>query len=150
MQMGFHHPVGIPEDSPAFQRRAIFGCPSGAQVALLHSNSRGNLLRLRLFCCALPAFLCLLSTTSQAAIITEDFATDPLIRGWRVFGDSTLFAWNQTGHNLSVTWDSSRSNSYYYVPLGTILNRLDDFSLELDLELQDITGGVNPNKPSTF
>jgi len=87
---------------------------------------------------------------SQAATLAEDFATDPLTRGWRVFGDANLFAWNAANHNLSVTWDSSRPNSYYYLPLGTILNRQDDFSLALDLKLIDVAAGVNANKPSTF
>ena len=86
--------------------------------------------------------------TAAAAVIAEDFASDPLTHGWRVFGDSTLFVWNANNHNLNVTWDSSRPNSYFYLPLGTILNRQDDFSLALDLQLTDVAAGVT--KPSTF
>jgi len=96
------------------------------------------------------ALLILAKVASQGGTFLEDFTTDPSSRGWRVFGDSNLFAFNQAGKNLSVTWDSSRSNSYYYVLLGNILTRQDDFSLALDLELTDVTGGVNPNKRSTF
>jgi hypothetical protein len=85
---------------------------------------------------------------ATAATIVEDFTTDPRSRGWAVFGDPTLFAWNSTNHNLNVTWDSSRTNSYFYLPLGTILTRADNFSLALDLQLTDIAAGVT--KPSTF
>ncbi len=86
--------------------------------------------------------------STNAALITEDFTTDPRTRGWAVFGDATLFMWNSANHNLSVTWDSSRTNSYYYLPLGTLLARADDFSLALDLRLTDVAAGVT--KPSTF
>ena len=86
----------------------------------------------------------------NAATITEDFATDPALRGWRIFGDTNLFNWNATNQNLNVTWDSSRTNSYFFLPLGTILNRQDDFSFALDLKLSDIAAGVDPSRPSTF
>src|SRR5437868_12322529 len=87
---------------------------------------------------------------SRAAMITEDFTKDPVAHGWRIFGDTNLFAWNATNHNLNVTWDSSRTNSYWYLPLGTILNRYDDFSIGLDLRLNDVATGANSSKPSTF
>ncbi len=80
----------------------------------------------------------------------EDFASDPLARGWSIFGDTNLFRWNATNQNLEVTWDSSRSNSYFQLPLGTLLTRRDDFSVALDLKLSDIAIGVNPGKPGTF
>jgi hypothetical protein len=80
----------------------------------------------------------------------EDFATDPLAHGWRVFGNTNLFGWNPTNQDLEVTWDSSQTNSFFQLPLGTILGRADDFSFSLDLRLDDIQPGVNPDKPSTF
>jgi len=86
----------------------------------------------------------------RAATVSESFATNPLPRGWHIFGDTNLFFWNPTNQNLNVTWDSSRTNSYFYVPLGTILNRQDDFSAAFDLKLLDVLAGVNPNKSSTF
>jgi hypothetical protein len=86
----------------------------------------------------------------SAATITEDFNTDPADRGWLIFGDTNLFKWNAANQNLNVTWDSSLTNSYFYLPLGTILNRQDDFSFALDLKLTDIAAGVDPSKPSTF
>lgn len=85
---------------------------------------------------------------ARAATIMEEFTTDPRARGWALFGDSTLFVWDAVNHNLNVTWDSSRTNSYFYLPLGTILDRQDDFSVALDLRLSDVAAGVT--KPSTF
>ena len=80
----------------------------------------------------------------------ENFATDPSSRGWNIFGDTNLFHWNATNENLEVTWDSARPNSYFQLPLGTLLTRRDDFSVALDLELKDIAIGTTPGKPGTF
>jgi hypothetical protein len=91
-----------------------------------------------------------LASRCPAAVFTEDFSTAPAARGWRTFGDASLFAWNSTNQNLEVTWDSSRGNSYFFHPLGTILGKSDDFALQFDLRLSSIQGGVNPDKPSTF
>src|SRR6185369_9746886 len=77
----------------------------------------------------------------------EDFASDPLNRGWRIFGDSSLFAWNAANQNIQATWDSSRSNSYLQRSLGTILNRQDNFSVAFDLRLNDIVAGFDSNRP---
>jgi hypothetical protein len=85
-----------------------------------------------------------------AATWPEDFSVDPASRGWRRFGDPTLFSWNAADLRLEVTWDSSRVNSYFYCPLDLALNKHDDFSLRFDLRLDSIQGGVNPDKPSTF
>jgi hypothetical protein len=95
-------------------------------------------------------FWLLTGSALQSAIISEDFATDPLNRQWRVLGDTNLFSLNEASQSLNVTWDSSRSNSYYYVLLDNVLCRNDDFSVALDFELNDFHAGVNPNKPSTF
>jgi len=86
----------------------------------------------------------------QSVTVSDDFSSNPGNRGWKVFGDPSLIVWQQNNHNLSVTWNSSRSNTYFYLPLGTILDRQDDFSLALDLELTDVTAGVNLAKVSTF
>lgn len=83
---------------------------------------------------------------SRAATIVEDFSTNPQARGWQVFGNTNLFAWNSTNQNLEVTWDSTQPNSYFYYPLGISLTRYDDFSLEFDLRLNDIASGVEPGK----
>lgn len=83
-------------------------------------------------------------------MIAESFSTDPNERGWRAFGDTSLFNWNATNRNLEVTWDSSRTNSLFYRSLGTVLTKSDDFSFGFDLWLRDIAIGVDPAKPYTF
>jgi len=87
---------------------------------------------------------------SDAAVISEDFGTDPALRGWRSFGDTSLFHWNALDQNLAVTWDSSRSNSFFYVPLGTVLGKADDFEFSFDLRLSDIRLGNTPGKTNEF
>ncbi len=92
----------------------------------------------------------LLAGTGAAAEWREDFSRPPAERGWRVFGDASLFAWDEAREALRVTWDSSRPNSYFFRPLGTVLSRTDAFALGFDLELEEIHAGVNPEKPFTF
>jgi hypothetical protein len=70
-----------------------------------------------------------------AATIDENFSSNPQQNGWRIFGDTNLFQWDSTNQYLDVTWDSAQSNSYFYLPLGTILAKSDDFSLAFDLRL---------------
>jgi hypothetical protein len=96
----------------------------------------------------LPALagLFLVAPNSHATTITQDFAGSPLTNGWSVFGDSNLFLWDATSQNLHVTWDSTRSNTYFHHPLGTVLTRHDDFSFAFDLRLNDIASGVEPGK----
>jgi hypothetical protein len=89
-------------------------------------------------------------SSGNAAVIAESFATDPLPRGWRRTGETNLFRWNAAGGNLDVTWDSARSNSYFHLPLGTIVSQSDDFSLAFDLRVSDIAIGTSPGKPYTF
>ncbi len=88
----------------------------------------------------------LLCPNVRAAIITQDFTTDPLLDGWALFGNTNLFHWNSANRNLEVTWDSSQPNSYFYHPLGTVLSRSDDFTLQFDLLLSDIVSGNEPGK----
>lgn len=88
--------------------------------------------------------------SSHATAFKEDFADEPAARGWRVFGQSGLFAWNRESGALEVTWDSSQPNSYYYRLLGNVLSKADDFAIAFDLRLRDIAIGVDPGKPYTF
>lgn len=76
--------------------------------------------------------------SSAAVTVTEDFSSDPLQNGWAIFGDTNLFQWDSTNQTLDVTWDSSQVNSYFYRPLGTTLGMADDFTVDFDIELNDI------------
>src|SRR5690348_16385043 len=76
-----------------------------------------------------------------AATFQEDFSSNPLQNGWKIFGDTNLFQWDATNQDLAVTWDSSRTNSFFYHALGTILARDDNFHLDFDLMFQDYTNG---------
>jgi hypothetical protein len=86
----------------------------------------------------------------RAAVYQEDFSADPAAHGWRTFGNSSLFHWNPTNANLEVTWNSSQSNSYFYLPFGTVLAKSDDFSFSFDLKMKDLKFGTSSNRPSTF
>jgi hypothetical protein len=84
----------------------------------------------------------------RAATFTEDFSSDPMQNGWKTFGDTNLFQWDSTNQDLAVTWNSSQTNSYFYHPLGTIVARDDDFTIDFDIFLNDIMSGNEPGKTS--
>lgn len=90
------------------------------------------------------------ASVSGAATFEEDFSSNPLQSGWKIFGDTNLFQWDATNQDLAVTWDSSRTNSFFYHALGTILARDDNFHLDFDLMFQDYTNGTTPGKPYDF
>ncbi len=98
------------------------------------------------------AFLLFLTAAclSNAAVLSENFSTDPRARGWKNFGDTNLFRWNATNQNLEVTWDSSRTNSFFHLPLDTIVSTNDPFSIAFDLRMNDLAIGTSSNKPYTF
>ncbi|MGD0350048.1 MAG: hypothetical protein ABSB84_07015 [Verrucomicrobiota bacterium] len=85
-------------------------------------------------------------SVAPATVITENFTNNPAQDGWRTFGNTNLFHWNSTNQNLEVTWDSTKTNSYFYHPLNGYLTRNDDFRIEFDLRLTDIASGVEPGK----
>jgi hypothetical protein len=86
----------------------------------------------------------------DTTVFHEDFSGEPAARGWRWFGHSNLFVWHPARQQLEVTWDSRQPNSYFYRPLGVILGKDDDFVLQFDLRLDDITNGVSPGKTFAF
>ena len=92
----------------------------------------------------------LLALPLAAATWTEDFSSNPAATGWQIFGDTNLFTWDATHQNLAVTWDSSRSNTYFWRPFGTILAKQDDFSFAFDLRLTDLATGLTPGKTNAF
>ena len=83
-----------------------------------------------------------------AGVITEEFATDPFARGWQVVGDTNLCQWDAGHQNVAVTWDSSRSNSFLTLPLGTGLTAADDFAFGFDLRLTDAAVRDPDGRPS--
>ena len=88
---------------------------------------------------ALAGLFVLSAARCGAVTFAETFSTDPLQDGWQVFGDTNLFHWDSTSHNLAVTWDSSQSNSYFYHPLGQTLTTNNSFCVRFDLRLSDAT-----------
>lgn len=97
------------------------------------------LLALVFLACALPA---------GGAQFEEDFTVEPT--GWKEFGDPSLFAWDEPNQVLNVTWDSSKTNSYFYYELPFYLTRNDSFSVRLKLRLSFLEIGTTPGKPYTF
>jgi hypothetical protein len=116
-----------------------------AAVFTAHVERSAYMLNARLSVLAL-ASLCGVMATARAATISEDFSSDPLQNGWQVFGNTNLFVWDATNHQLAVTWDSRQPNSYFYHPLVGHITRYDDFTIEFDLRLTDIASGVEPGK----
>jgi hypothetical protein len=96
--------------------------------------------------CALSA----IAIAANADGWPEDFSSNPSARGWCVAGNASLFRWDSTNQNLAVTWDSSRSNSFFARSLDTVLTKADDFSFSFEVKLTDVAVGVNSNKPFTF
>lgn len=92
-------------------------------------DSIRSLFNIALAAAALPA---------AADTLVENFASNPSQTGWQVTGETSLFHWNSTNQVLEVTWDSSKTNTFFAHPLGTILTREDDFSFGFDLLLSDI------------
>ena len=90
------------------------------------------------------------ASLAGAATMSETFATDPRARGWRTWGDTNLWHWQAASQQLAVTWDSSKSNSFLHVPLGTVLSTGDVFSIAFDLRMNDLAIGTSSNKPYTF
>ncbi len=86
----------------------------------------------------------------SAVELTDSFTTDPSKRGWRISGDSSLYRWNATEGVMEATWDSSRSNSFCFRSLGTVLTRADSFKLTFALRLIDLRIGSTPGKPAEF
>lgn len=79
----------------------------------------------------------LAAASSRAVDFSDNFTVNPLNNGWSVFGDTNLFQWDSTNHDMAVTWDSSQPNSYFYHPLGANLTTNSSFSFSFDLTLSD-------------
>jgi hypothetical protein len=91
----------------------------------------------------------LLALAAPAAEWADDFSSDPATCGWRVFGDASLFSWS-AADGLSVTWDSTKTNSFFHRPLGTILAETDAFTVGFDLTFAEIQAGGPDGTGGTF
>lgn len=103
----------------------------------------------RSFALALAGAVITFNAPSRAAVLQEDFSSDPLQHGWQAIGDASLFAWDAANGKLQVTWDSRQTNSYFCRPLGTVLSQDDNFSVAFDLHLTDLTPGIDPAKANS-
>lgn len=81
---------------------------------------------------------------------SEGFEQSPRERGWEIVGDATLFRWDAAAGGLGVTWDSSRSNSFFLRRLAAPVTPSDDFAFGFDLTLSQHAVGTAPGKPGTF
>ncbi|HZV34557.1 MAG TPA: hypothetical protein VFB72_08255, partial [Verrucomicrobiae bacterium] len=93
---------------------------------------------------AIAGALFVLVSSIQAVDFFDNFTANPLTHGWSIFGDTNLFRWDSTNHDIAVTWDSSQPNSYFYHPLGITLTTNSSFSFSFDITLNDaaIAGGT--------
>ena len=81
---------------------------------------------------------------------SEGFGQAPLARGWEVVGDASLFRWDAAAGGLRVTWDSSRTNSFFLRRLADPVTPSDDFAFGFDLTLSQLDVGTSPGKSGTF
>jgi hypothetical protein len=100
--------------------------------------------------CSFLLVLLLLARFAPAAEWTEEFATDPSLRGWRVHGDGSLFQWSAANGDVAVTWDSSKTNSFFYRSLGTVLAETDPFEVGFDVLFSEITAGGSDGTGGSF
>jgi hypothetical protein len=84
---------------------------------------------------------------TMGATFVESFTEEPT--RWKTHNGGAV-QWNQVAGNISVTWDSRETNSFFYIPLGTTLTRQESFSFEFTLRLDDVEVGIDPAKLSTF
>jgi hypothetical protein len=88
--------------------------------------------------------------TDNLAWHMEDFSADPLLKGWKLYGEEALFKWDSASKSLHITWDSERPNSFCYRPLGLVLTETDAFALTFDITLDEVKAGHRDGQPYTF
>ena len=87
------------------------------------------------------------STPAWAMERVEEFDQDPTQHGWEAVGVAELFQWESGAGTLRVHWDSSRSNSFFVLPLGTTLSTADPFAFEFEITLDSVGPRVS-ERPS--
>jgi len=86
----------------------------------------------------------------QLAWHVEGFSSDPLVSGWAVHGDESLFKWDARAGMLAVTWDSESPNSLFHRSLGLTLTEADVFAFAFDIVLDEVKAGHLDGQPYTF
>jgi hypothetical protein len=99
---------------------------------------------------AFASWFTLAQASAAGFNLQEDFSGDPAARGWRTFGDASLFQWDADAGRLDVTWDSSRPNSYFHLPLGTTLRKTNEFEFAFTVRLDSVLVGTTEGKPYMF
>ncbi|MFZ9856013.1 MAG: cysteine-rich CWC family protein [Limisphaerales bacterium] len=89
-------------------------------------------------------------TSTQAATWREDFAQDPVARGWRASGETNRFTWNAPEGRMEITWDTACPHSFFAHPLPQPVSETDDFSLAFDLHLTTAQGGAHTGRPGAM
>src|SRR5262245_51124712 len=79
----------------AVARRSVRFETKAAGSARTADASRGSIARV--LRCGFAICVGMMAPHADAFTITETFNSDPAARGWRVFGDSSLFAWSAAG-----------------------------------------------------
>src|SRR5438309_4565105 len=85
-----------PRLHPALKGWAIFIRPFGTLSGLIARNFGAP---------AVASVSLLFAVGTSAATLAEDFSTNPSQNGWQIFGNTNLFGWDATNHQLAVTWD---------------------------------------------
>ncbi len=80
----------------------------------------------------------------------EDFAQDPIPRGWRASGETNRFTWNASEGRMDVAWDTACPHSFFAHPLPQPVSETDDFSLAFDLNLTTAQGGAHAGRPGAM
>jgi hypothetical protein len=101
--------------------------------------------RMKLF---LIFLLALLSLTVRAQVPPKSLGVD--LREWSVRGSTNFSRLLPENQGVEIVWDSSRTNSFFYFPLGITLRRGDDFTLSFVFKLTELQIGSTPGKPYTF
>lgn len=96
------------------------------------------------------SFIGIESSVSANIWCYEAFDSDPMSRGWSVHGDKSLFAWDEESKSLQVKWDSEKTNSFFYKPLGRVLTESDSFAFTFQIALDSVKAGYLEGKPYTF
>jgi len=125
-------------DRPGIQRTFGFALVSRSQSfrpALPGGKQTRKIRAMKVLRLLALASLFIVSVNARATLMREQFATDPALDGWQIFGDTNLFQWDPVNHNLAVTWDSSQTNSFFYHPLDRTYTTNDSFCVQFDLTL---------------